>query len=239
MCSMSRFGSRIAIVVALVSFYAFFAGPSLFPQDASSHGTVAQDSEQDWQKQYEAKISELKQKNGDGINKGLRSQLLKMRNEDQDVRKRALALPPDRQGSLASEMQHTDQNLTRKLEEIVANYGWPTISLVGLEASQAAATILIHSRDHIFQQALLPMLDQMVEKNEIAGSDIALLKDKLLVAQGQPQEFGSQFTVRAGKMVMDPVEDPGHLEQRRAQYLLPPMPVYKKMLAELYHMPVE
>ena len=227
MCNMSRFGSGIIGRLALVSSLLFLASRLVPAQD------------QDWQEKYEAKIAELKQKNGDGTNKGLRSQLLKMRNQDQDVRKRALALPPDKQGALDPEMRKTDQNLTHKLEEIVSTYGWPTIALVGLEASQAAATILIHSQDHIFQRALLPMLQGLVEKDEIVGSDVALLTDKLLLAEGQPQKFGSQFTVRNGKMVMDPVEDPEHLEQRRAQYLLPPMPAYKKMLADLYHMPVE
>jgi hypothetical protein len=38
---------------------------------------------------------------------------------------------------------------------------------------------------------------------------------------------------------MLPVEDPEHLEQRRAQYLLPPMAEYKKMLADLYHVKID
>ncbi|MBA0083533.1 MAG: hypothetical protein HRJ53_00910 [Acidobacteria bacterium Pan2503] len=41
-----------------------------------------------------------------------------------------------------------------------------------------------------------------------------------------------------GKIAIWPVEDPEHLEERRARYLLPPMDVYRKMLGDMYHMPL-
>jgi hypothetical protein len=40
-------------------------------------------------------------------------------------------------------------------------------------------------------------------------------------------------------MDMDPVEDPAHLDQRREIYLLPPLDLYKRMLADLYHRKVQ
>jgi hypothetical protein len=120
-----------------------------------------------------------------------------------------------------AELQKTDESLTSRLKQIVHSYGWPTIALVGIQASQAAVLILVHSPDHDFQQRLLPELQKLVEEKKIVGSDIAVLADKILVAKGKPQRFGTQFSWRNnGPMVMNPVEDPGHLDQRRELYFI-------------------
>jgi hypothetical protein len=41
-----------------------------------------------------------------------------------------------------------------------------------------------------------------------------------------------------GKIAMYAVEDPGHLDDRRAQALLPPISVYKQQMSSMYHMQV-
>jgi hypothetical protein len=127
-------------------------------------------------------------------------------------------------------MESTDVRLTDQLKGIVAQKGWPTISLVGPEASQAAATILVHSPDHDWQRRMMSLLHRLVDQDKIFGSDIAGLTDRTLVSQGKPQKFGTQFKQVDGKMVMMPVKDAKHLEQRRAKYLLPPMLVYRQLI---------
>lgn len=194
---------------------------------------------QDWEQKIEAKKEVLIRKNGYGTDPGLKAELLAMAKTDQDVRKRWLALPPDRRADIAAEMQQVDKDFTERLKTVVDTKGWPTISLVGLEASRAAALILIHSPDHDFQRRLLPELQKLVDEDKIMGSDIAVIVDKMLVAEGKPQRFGTQFDIRDGKAVIKPVEDPEHLEQRRAQYLLAPMSVYKKLLVDKYHLTVD
>jgi hypothetical protein len=141
---------------------------------------------------------------------------------------------------LIPELQKTDESLTDRLKQIVNSYGWPTIALVGIQASQAAVLILVHSPDHEFQRRLLPELQKLVEEKKIAGSDIATLIDKTLVAEGKPQKFGTQFSWKNnGPMVMNPVEDPEHLDQRRKIYLLPPMDLYKCEMQAMYHRKIE
>lgn len=106
--------------------------------------------------------------------------------------------------------------------------------------SQAATLILIHSPDHDFQQKLLPTLEDLVQQRKIVGEDIATLIDKILVAAGKPQRFGTQFSwCGDGPMVMDRVEDPSHLDERRAMYSLPPMDLYLRGLAAMYHRSVK
>lgn len=193
-----------------------------------------------YQRREMANKAELIRINGNGVNSVLRSRLLGMRDVDQSIRNQLFALPTAEQPKLAPELDKTDRMLTGQLKTIVVDNGWPTIALVGFEASQAAALILIHSPDHDFQQRLLPTLEDFVKHRKIVGEDIATLIDKLLVAAGRPQRFGTQFSWRGdGPMEMDPVKDPSHLDERRAVYSLPPMDLYKRSLAAMYHRSVK
>ena len=191
---------------------------------------------QDWKEKIEAKKEALIRKNGNGTDARLKAELLAMAESDQDVRKRWLAAPSENRAPIAAEMQQTDKDLTAKLKTIVDAQGWPTISLVGLEASRAAALILTHSPDHDFQRRLLPDLQKLIDDDKIMAADIANIIDKLLVAEGKPQRFGTQIDFRDGNSVLWPIEDPAHLEQRREQYGLTPMAVYKKLLVDKYHL---
>jgi hypothetical protein len=193
-----------------------------------------------YEKKEEANKAELIRMNGNGTNLALKSKLLEMREVDQSIRNKWVALPSAEQPKLVPELDKTDRELTSELKKIVADNGWPTIALVGFEASQAATLILIHSPDHEFQQNLLPTLGDLVQQKKIVGEDIATLIDKTLVAAGKPQRFGTQFSWRGdGPMVMNSVEDPLHLDERRATYSLPPMDLYKRGLAAMYHRRVE
>ncbi len=162
-----------------------------------------------------------------------------MYKDDQEVRARLTSAPPHQTLAATKQMEEVDARVTARLKDIVATKGWPTIALVGAQASQAAAVMLTHSAESKWQAALLPQLRKLVAEDRIFGSDIAGLTDRILVSQGKSQVFGTQFKERNGRMVMLPVIDPKHLERRRAQYLLPPMPEYRKTLGEIYHMPIE
>ena len=190
----------------------------------------------DFDKELQAKIKGLVEKNGKGSDRELKRRLIRMAKQDQAIRAgRVTAITQ----TTVKKMQITDEGLTAELKQIILEKGWPTISLVGLRASQDAALILIHSPDHDFQRAKLPELQRLAENEEIVGSDIALIADKVLVSEGKPQRFGTQFDISNGHVHMAPVEDPAHLDERRAQYLLGPMTEYKKSLAKMYHVKIE
>lgn len=197
-------------------------------------GSLAQDSES----ALEARVNELVKQNGNGTDQKLKQRLIRMGKQDQAVRK------PEYVSDIASKklirvQERTDARLTAELKRIVAKKGWPTIALVGVSASEDANRILAHSRDHDFQRILIPKLQQLAEAGKILGSSIAGIVDKVLVSEGKPQRFGTQFKWANGRGEMLPVEDPEHLEKRRAQYLLPPMAEYKKILADLYHVQID
>jgi hypothetical protein len=110
---------------------------------------------QDYEKQLEAKVEELIRKNGKGTDQELKERLIAMAKRDQAVRKPEYvsgAAPAD----IVQEQERVDNELTAELRQIVAQKGWPSIELVGLQASEDAALILTHSRDYAFQKVLLP-----------------------------------------------------------------------------------
>jgi hypothetical protein len=194
------------------------------------------------EKLIEKRTKELIRQNGKGTDRALRQQLLAMGKLDQQVRKPLETMftknaksDQVRVDAINRNMADTDRQLTQQLKDIVTRNGWPTIHLVGAEASSSAAIILVHSPDHEFQRGLLPQLDGLVSDGKIIGSDIAKLTDKLLIGDGKLQRFGTQFHVADGEAVPVPVEDPAHLDELRAKYMLPPMDEYKKLLAKMYH----
>jgi hypothetical protein len=66
-----------------------------------------------------------------------------------------------------------------------------------------------------------------VTQGEAPAAHLAYLEDRVRVNAGQPQLYGTQFTLTAGTLTPYPIEDPGRLDQRRAQAGLEPFADYE------------
>jgi len=173
------------------------------------------------------------QQAANGSDEALRKRLLAMQKADRTIRDRIMVLSPEKQASMAPALKGTDEKLTGELKQIVAQKGWPTISLVGRDASEAASSILLHSPDPDFQKALLPQLERLVTEGQIVGSNVALLVDTILRSEGKPQRFGTQFKIHGDKAVISPVEDPARLDERQAKYQFSSMAEYKYVISQV------
>ncbi len=193
----------------------------------------------DWMADLERRHKELIATNGPGTDAAYRAELLKMRDQDQQAR----GMNPDAKSKghieIAMNLAEIDAALTEQLKLDVKAKGWPTISLVGIDASNAGMLILTHTRDHAWQVSLIPMLIDLADEKKIDGSSLALVIDKELVFEGKLQRYGTQFKqMDDGTIAMYGVEDPGGLDRQRASVMLPPIQVYKAMLAQTYHLKV-
>jgi hypothetical protein len=177
--------------------------------------------------------AQLIQRNGPGTDAALRAKLVTMYVSDQDARGVGTGHP-----MYTAKTAEVDERLTTELKEIVARHGWPTIALVGMDASNDAMTVLTHTPDHAWQRSMLPRLERLAAEGKIDGSALATVVDKELVSEGKPQRYGTQFKVVGGKMAMIAVEDPEGLDARRATVFLMPIKVYEGMLEKTYHLPV-
>lgn len=152
-----------------------------------------------------------------GLDRELRKELLARQALDQDIRKRATAAgnPPPK--ALMDEWARIDHDNTEWMKAVLARYGWPGKSLVGKDGASAAWLFVQHAdMDKPFQKEAIKLLEAAVAKGEAESKDLAYLTDRILVGEGKPQRYGTQYHEVEGKRVPQPIEDAEHVDARRA-----------------------
>jgi hypothetical protein len=166
-------------------------------------------------------------------NPELRDELLRMVEEDQVVRREAVATK-FKDPAVIERMKAIDMKNTARMKEIVAQVGWPTKTLVGEKATRAAFLLVQHADlDVAFQKQCLPMLEKSVAAGEGSAKDLAYLTDRVLVAEGKPQRYGTQFHTVEGKLVPRPIEDEANVDARRAAVGLGTMAEYSAQMQRM------
>lgn len=151
----------------------------------------------------------------DEMDEALRDELLRMLEEDQAER-------------LEGADFGGDQPRTERLAEIIDEHGWPGYSLVGEEAEDAAWAIAQHSDlDPAFQRRALAYLAAAVEADDASPGNLAYLTDRIAVAAGEPQTYGTQVGCgEDGPEPVTPIVDEASVDKRRADASLPPLADY-------------
>ena len=126
------------------------------------------------------------------------------------------------------------------LKAVIAEKGWPGTTRVGRDGAKAAWLIVQHAdHDPAFQAQALALMQTAAETGDADAADVALLTDRVLIAQGKPQRYGTQFKSAAdGVMELQPTEDMQTLDARRRAVGLQPLEAYKAMLSDSYEKPV-
>lgn len=159
-----------------------------------------------------------------------------LRRQDDDQRARKVLIPLFRQhrqaGITAEQRQATDevasidQANTQWLTGIVDRHGWPGHSLVGRQAASAAWLLAQHAdHDASFQRRCLDLMTAM-PAGEVQPQHIAYLTDRVLLAEGAPQLYGTQIQHVDGVYQSRHQADPDNVDQRRASVGLPPLADY-------------
>jgi hypothetical protein len=165
------------------------------------------------------------------VDEELRRELLARRDEDQRIRTQ-MSPPPGQyvltlSADAAAEWQRIDGENTRWLGDLLDARGWPGRTLVGEEGALAAWLLAQHAdHDPARQRAFLDALRDAVDQGEASPAHLAYLEDRVRVNAGQPQLYGTQFTVTDGELGPRPIEDPQRLDERRAAAGLEPFADY-------------
>lgn len=168
-------------------------------------------------------------------NKKLREQLLKLAEKDQQ-RLRNILGETRKSDDLLKEMRTNREKNTLSLCPIVKEYGWPTTAVVGKDGVAAALLLLKNSSSFALQADLLPVIVAAVKIGEIPKAVFAGYFDRLRVSAGLKQLFGTQATISGGFLVLYPIETEKYVDARRAQYDLPPLADYLRVLERSYGM---
>ncbi|MFO1448358.1 MAG: DUF6624 domain-containing protein [Opitutaceae bacterium] len=164
----------------------------------------------------------------------VRAELLEILKLDQQVRLQLDTL--DRAGNTASpdrpalvrQMQEADAANLPKVEAILTQHGWLGPEEVGPEANRALFLVIQHA-PAATQKKYLPLMREAVKSGKARGASLALLEDRVALGEGRPQTYGSQLRRDGdGPLYVQAIEDPDHLDERRAAVGLPPMADYVK-----------
>ncbi|WP_198410311.1 DUF6624 domain-containing protein [Microlunatus flavus] len=184
----------------------------------------------------------------------LRGELLRRAEVDQQARRACIALfvkavdgvvdpaylaPEERR--VVDQLATVDRNNTSWLREVLRQRGWPGRSDVGDDAAQAAWLLAQHAdADPTFQAECLVLLAAAVEAGEAARSCLAYLDDRVRVARGDPQRYGTQGADgEDGEWRPQPLAAPGMVDQLRAEAGLEPLADYVARMNEEQETPTE
>ena len=154
--------------------------------------------------------------------------MLTLRDQDQAIRQDFGARVGDT--AYARQLTALDSALAVTLTGILDRYGLPTRTLVGAAGADAAMLIVQHSWS---LQLRVLALAEALPPGEISPQALAMLEDRVLVHQGKPQRYGTQFDMGPDQAFHFAATDdlPG-LEARRARMGLPPFAQYVCLMEE-------
>lgn len=152
---------------------------------------------------------------------------------DQDARASALEDPRDT--AVNEELRRIDADNTAWLKTYLAEHGWPGYDRVGQDGSQGFWLLAQHAdQDPAFQEQVLALLEQAVAQDQASGIHLAYLTDRVRLAQGKPQVYGTQFHTLDGKLQPRPIEDAAHVDARRAALGMPTLAEYTALMEDAY-----
>jgi uncharacterized protein DUF6624 len=164
-------------------------------------------------------------------NQDLRAELLRRFERDQTARQASSAADFEA-------MTRVDAENLPWLKQVIAEIGWPGRSEVGVDGAHAAWLLAQHAdADPQFQRRCLDLLTAAAEQGEATRVELAYLTDRVLLAEGKPQEFGTQATEEDGRCVPRLLRDPDTVDQRRAAIPLEPMAEYLARMTQHYGPP--
>lgn len=141
-------------------------------------------------------------------------QLADMVAADQAIREVA---PPQFSFRFGTAWEVVDSQNLKRFRMLLKQCGWPVASRYGWEASEAAWLLTQHAdSDPSFQKQTLPMLERAVLAGEAKGGHLAYLSDRLAVAEGKPQLYGTQFRTENCKVVLAPIDSREAVNRRRS-----------------------
>ena len=147
-----------------------------------------------------------------------------------ELRRELLAMMEEDQAEQTGEVQTNSYDArTERLAQILDEHGWPTFDLVGEDGSTAAWVIAQHADlDPDLQQRALELLRDAAEQGQASKGDLAYLEDRVAVAEGNDQVYGTQIRCNeeGTPVPATPIADESSVDERRVAAGLAPLQDY-------------
>ena len=143
----------------------------------------------------------------------LRQELLRRAEMDQAARRAAAGGAEQAFQTVLS----VDDDNARWLEKVIRRGGWPNGSVAGEDGAHAAWLLAQHAdRRPTLQRRCLILLRKAVAAGQASAADLAHLTDRVCLANGKPQIYGTQLVACDGRFVPRRLRNPRSVDQRRA-----------------------
>jgi hypothetical protein len=111
---------------------------------------------------------------------------------------------------------------------------WPGVRLVGVDGEHAA-WLIAQLGDTDLQRRAVEHLEVAVDAGDAAPGHLACLVDRIRMADGQPQVYGSQWVVTAaGTLAPWPIAEPETVDARRERVGLQPLATQRSIMETEY-----
>ena len=155
---------------------------------------------------------------------------LQRRFED-DQRERAQLLGNIRDLDLRNRVLRMDADNLAWLKQLVKNHGVPTVAQVGESGVHWTWLLVQHADDDLpFQSSVQAIFAQRQEAGELPADDLAKLTDRILLAAGKPQRFGTQFDWYSGQFKPKGIGNIADIDVNRQALGLMPLADYACMM---------
>lgn len=118
---------------------------------------------------------------------------------------------------LKNEALRIDSNNTAFMVKLLDERGWLGADVVGADGAMTLFLVIQHAPLHV-QERYLPLMRQAVVDGTAQPFLLAMLEDRVAVGNGRRQLYGTQLGVDpgTGAYFVMPVDDPAHVDERRA-----------------------
>jgi hypothetical protein len=159
----------------------------------------------------------------------LRAELAARVRRDQEARIAWLADPSNRR--VRRVLAEVDEDNLAWLRKQVSENGFPSAAQVGEQGERDAWVLAQHAdRAPKFQAALLPTLERRHADGELSAINLARFTDRVLLAQGQPQRYGTQFKWATGHFDLPDEQGVREIDERRRVLGIMPLADYVCMM---------
>ncbi|MCB1759742.1 MAG: hypothetical protein KDI68_08190 [Gammaproteobacteria bacterium] len=165
-------------------------------------------------------------------NEALREELIARAERDQELLQSLKDAGELMDDEYHPQLKQLHQDNTLRARELLREGGWPGISQVGEDGSDAMWLIVQHSvLEPEFMLSCVPELERLVRKNEAKGWQLAFLQDRALMLQEQPQIYGTQHLLDAdGELQPYRLADPAGVDELRKAVGLEPLAERTRLL---------
>lgn len=118
----------------------------------------------------------------------------------------------------------SDAEITARLKLELETRGWPSPCALGDRASKQLWFVVQHTPDRALLDDSLGYFEEAASFGFVPYSQVATMRDRILMYAGEPQIYGTQFVcdVESGRWVRWELAEPDHLEDlRRRAGLIP------------------